>query len=353
MKKEISIKTMLIIFGVILVVLACFKDYDIYNHDTGKFFTKKDPIPQMQDLILDAIKPDQYVRENVLAPMKLEKLDEYVAKNPDLEIDQVAIKEHIEYPNKEFDEKLIPKELLVAYDEIEKEKYKYTYGSKIIYNIFKLIPRGEGNIILNFRMWRMIIYVDLVIILLAFFLRKKLRFIPSKAQIICEMVYGFIEDLVVVSLGEKNKGFVPYFITLFFFIWCCNWSSLLPIPGIVEPTRHLNVTLGLGVMSLTLVHFNSVRKKGVVGYIKGYLEPIFLFLPMNIVGELSRVISISFRLFGNIFGGAIITLVVTELTRAVLIPIVLNMFFTMFAGTIQAFVFIMLSLTYLSLEITD
>jgi len=71
------------------------------------------------------------------------------------------------------------------------------------------------------------------------------------------------------------------------------------------------------------------------------------------VGEVSKVISISFRLFGNIFGGAIITLVISSLTKNVIVPIGLNLFFTMFAGTIQAFVFTMLALTYLSMEIVD
>jgi F-type H+-transporting ATPase subunit a len=111
--------------------------------------------------------------------------------------------------------------------------------------------------------------------------------------------------------------------------------------------------VGLGLMSLSLVHYNAFRKKGFIQYTKGFCEPMFLFAPLNIVGELAKVVSISFRLFGNIFGGAIIALVVTSLTKAVLVPIGLNLFFTMFAGTIQAFVFIMLSITYLSLEITD
>ena len=235
----------------------------------------------------------------------------------------------------------------------EPEPWKYTYNSKFIYDMFQKIPFGQNNAIANFRLWRMIIFIDIFIILLAWYLRKQLRFIPSIAQIIFEMFYGFLEDLVLVSLGEKNLKFLPFFVTLFLFIWICNWSAIIPIPGIVEPTRYLNVTVGLGLMALLVVHYNSLKKKGFVNYCKGFCEPVFLFAPLNIIGEIAKVVSISFRLFGNIFGGAIIALVVTSLTYAVLVPIGLNLFFTMFAGTIQAFVFVMLAVTYLSLEITE
>ena len=219
-------------------------------------------------------------------------------------------------------------------DSGETEPWKHTYNSKFIYKILEKIPMGASNVISNFRVFRMIIYIDIFLILVAYYLRKQLRFIPTIAQIIFEMIYGFLEDLVVVSLGEKNLKFLPYFITLFLFIWVSNWVAVVPIPGIVEPTRYLNVTVGLGLIALSVVHYNAIKKKGFIQYCKGYCEPIFLFAPLNVVGELAKVVSISFRLFGNIFGGAIIALVVTSLTKAVLVPIGLNLFFTMFAGTI-------------------
>jgi len=238
---------------------------------------------------------------------------------------------------------------------------RFTNNNQAIYNFFNRIFKadsplnfmGQDSTILNYRMWRSILFVNLLFIFLALYLRKKLLFIPTKPQIIVEMIYSFIRDLCVDVLGKHNLKFVPYFLTLFMFIFVSNWVGLLPIPGIVEPTRHLNVTLGLGVMSLSIVHFNAIRKKGIGGYLKGYCEPMFILAPINLVGELAKVVSISFRLFGNIFGGAIIFAVVASLTQYVIVPIGLNLFFVMFAGTLQAFVFTMLSMTYLALEITD
>jgi len=121
----------------------------------------------------------------------------------------------------------------------------------------------------------------------------------------------------------------------------------------MEPTRNLNVPLGLGIMGIAMIHYFSIRKKGLISWSKEFLEPFFVMLPLNIVGELSKIVSVSFRLFGNIFGGGIILLVVTHLTVSVMVPVGLNMFFTMFGGTIQAFVFTMLTLTNLSLAISD
>ena len=304
LNKKLRLRYIVLIFFVMLLIVSFFLDKELFigvHKETGRFTVSlEDKNEPMSEAIKSDIQPDKFIS-----------------------------------------------------DSGETEPWKHTYNSKIIYKIFQKVPMGENNVISNFRVFRMIIFIDIFIILVAYYLRKQLRFIPTIAQIIFEMIYGFLEDLVLVSLGEKNLKFLPYFVTLFLFIWVSNWVAVVPIPGIVEPTRYLNVTVGLGLIALSVVHYNAIKKKGIIQYCKGFCEPIFLFAPLNIVGELAKVVSISFRLFGNIFGGAIIALVVTSLTRAVLVPIGLNLFFTMFAGTIQAFVFVMLSVTYLSLEITE
>lgn len=250
----------------------------------------------------------------------------------------------------EIDKEIQP-DLFVKEEKIQ-DPEQFTYGSKTLYNTFKGMF-GDKTAILNFRLYRMLLYLDIFLITMALVIRLKASKIPSKIQIFFEMFYGFFDSLVAETLGEKRLHFTKYFFTIFLFIWMSNWCGLLPIPGVSEPTRNLNVPLGMGIMSIGFVHFMAFRKKGPIEYFKGFCEPVFFLAPLNIVGELSKVISISFRLFGNIFGGAIITLVVSSLTKFVLVPVGLNMFFTMFAGTVQAFVFTMLSLTYLSMEIAD
>jgi F-type H+-transporting ATPase subunit a len=85
--------------------------------------------------------------------------------------------------------------------------------------------------------------------------------------------------------------------------------------------------------------------------VSAYFEPMFFMMPLNLIGELAKVVSISFRLFGNIMGGSIIILVVSYLTYSVLLPPALNAFFGLFVGTIQAFVFTMLTVVYISVQV--
>lgn len=166
---------------------------------------------------------------------------------------------------------------------------------------------------------------------------------------------------VIESIGKFYFSHFAFVTSLFIFIFLCNIVSL--IPYIEEPTIDLNTTLGLGLVSFIYVHANSIKAHGLVEYIKGYFFPFFLLMPVNVIGTLATIISISFRLFGNIFGGAIINSLFTHAisgsilleTAGILsgINIILAMFFVLFEGFIQAFVFSMLSLTYLAIEIQE
>jgi F-type H+-transporting ATPase subunit a len=129
----------------------------------------------------------------------------------------------------------------------------------------------------------------------------------------------------------------------------CNWIGL--IPHLHEPTNDLNTPLSLGLMGFVIAHYAGIRAKGFKTYLKDYFEPIFFMAPLNIIGELSKVISISFRLFGNIMGGTIIILVVSHLVFSLVLPPFLNAFFVIFIGAIQAFVFTMLTLVYIAVQV--
>ena len=168
------------------------------------------------------------------------------------------------------------------------------------------------------------------------------------------MMYSFFEEFVNDTLGVKYSYYTPYILTIFLFIWVSNMVGMIPIPGFMEPTRNLNVPLGIGIIAILVVHGTAIKVKGVWGHFRNYLNPIEnpLFL-LDIVGEISKVVSISFRLFGNILGGAIIILVVSSLVKYLLFPVGLILFFGIFVGTIQAFVFTMLALTYIGVEIAE
>jgi len=218
--------------------------------------------------------------------------------------------------------------------------------------IFKKLSLGETPIG-TFQVIRMVIIVDLVLLLIILLIRSVLRKRPSKSQIMFELTYTSLEGFVVDTLGKKRAYYTPYIVTLFLFIWTCNMIGMIPIPGFMEPTRNLNVPLGLGLMVVVVVHYSAIKFKGAWNHVQEYMphkNPMFI---LDIIGEVSKVVSISFRLFGNILGGAIIILVVSSLVNYVVFPVGLNLFFGIFVGTIQAFVFTMLALSYIGAEIME
>ena len=152
------------------------------------------------------------------------------------------------------------------------------------------------------------------------------------------------------TLDKKlAKTYGPMTCALFMFLVISNWLGI--IPHLEEPTKDLNTPLGLGIMGFVIAHYAGIKTKGLKSYLKEYCDPIFFMAPLNIIGEFAKVVSISFRLFGNIMGGSIIILVVSYLTFSVLLPPVLNAFFGLFVGTIQAFVFTMLTIVYISVQV--
>jgi F-type H+-transporting ATPase subunit a len=109
--------------------------------------------------------------------------------------------------------------------------------------------------------------------------------------------------------------------------------------------------LALGLMGFVIAHWVGIRSKGFKAYILEYFQPIFFMMPLNLIGEFAKIVSISFRLFGNIMGGSIIILVVSYLCWNILLPPLLYAFFGLFVGTIQAFVFTMLTVVYIAVQV--
>ncbi|MBN2208250.1 MAG: F0F1 ATP synthase subunit A [Candidatus Coatesbacteria bacterium] len=175
---------------------------------------------------------------------------------------------------------------------------------------------------------------------------RRLKPVPGRVQFLIESLARFFDNLVKDALNREDRAFLPLIGSLFVYLLASNWIGV--IPGLEEPTRDINTPLSLGIMGFFIWHISGMRAKGVFGYIKEFFQPVFFMFPLNAVGEIAKVISISFRLFGNIMGGAIIIIVVSHLLHFLVIPIILNGFFGLFVGSVQAFVFTMLYLTYSS-----
>ncbi len=202
---------------------------------------------------------------------------------------------------------------------------------------------------------------------------RRLEKIPGRAQVMVEMYVGAFDNLVTSSLEletrRENRKYFPLITSLFCFLLLCNLMGFFPGGVFQGPTEDINTTLALGIMGMTIATYSALRAKGMLAYIEELMGPMWsqedaegvakiagklsalFFFPLNVIGEISKVISISFRIFGNMMGGAIIIVVVSTLTYNFLIPIGLNFFFVFFQGIIQAFVFTMLTLTYIAVAI--
>jgi F-type H+-transporting ATPase subunit a len=192
-------------------------------------------------------------------------------------------------------------------------------------------------------------FIMAILIAGAYFLGRKLELKPSKRQAIAEMFVETIYNLTDQTMGKKFLSFAPYVGTLLLFIGLANISGLL---GLRPPTADLNTTLGLALMTFVIIHFTGFKTKGVGGYLKGFLEPMPFLLPLNILGELATPISLSFRLFGNIVGGLIIMKLIYDMMgffAVIPVPAVLHMYFDLFAGLLQSFIFTMLTMVFVSL----
>ena len=213
-----------------------------------------------------------------------------------------------------------------------------------------VIPISGYNITLNLEVIMMTWIVITILLIFGYLSARKKNILAGPLQIVGEMLvstfYGLAED----SLGEElAKKYAPMICALFMFLILSNWLGLIPF--LEEPTKDLNTPLSLGIMGFVISHYAGIKTKGFKKYMSAYFEPWIIWMPFNVIGEISNVVSISFRLFGNIMGGAIIILVVSHLTYSVLLPPFLNLFFGLFVGSIQAFVFTMLTTVYISLQV--
>jgi len=213
-----------------------------------------------------------------------------------------------------------------------------------------LIPFPGYTITINLEVLVMTAVVFFLALTFGFTVSRKKSMPPGRFQIIGELIVVTFYGLTEEALGRAHaKTYAPLICALFIFLLFSNWLGILP--HLEEPTRDLNTPLSLGILGFVVAHYVGIREKGFKAYIKSYFEPVFFLMPLNVIGELAKIVSISFRLFGNIMGGAIIILVVSYLTFSILLPPFLTVFFALFVGTIQAFVFTMLTVVYISVQL--
>ncbi len=171
---------------------------------------------------------------------------------------------------------------------------------------------------------------------------------PSKLQLAFETVVDAVRRQVEGTIGPVAPFVVPLAVTLFFFILIANWIEIIPSNHhLPAPTADVNLTFALALLVIGWALFTGIRKRGIGEYLKGFVKPYPFLLPINVIEEVARPVSLSLRLFGNLFASGIMLSVIGLLPAALLwAPNSIWKLFAMFIGLVQAFIFALLTILY-------
>ena len=205
-----------------------------------------------------------------------------------------------------------------------------------------------------------------VITALCLFLTHNLQVRPvTRRQIVAEWIVEQVEKLVNANMGEKFRDFAPFIAAI---LGLSAFSSLSSLFGMYPPTSDMNTIAGWAILVFFMITFFKIKTNGFLGYLKGFTEPFAMFTPFNILSEIGTPVSMTFRHFGNVLSGSVISALLyaglAGLSTALLgwlpgflgdipffqigIPAILSIYFDIFSSAMQAFIFAMLTMLYVS-----
>jgi F-type H+-transporting ATPase subunit a len=194
----------------------------------------------------------------------------------------------------------------------------------------------------------MVILVAVLLVLILGLVSRKLSPVPSKRQSVLEMIIQTFEGILVDIIGADGKKYLPMIGTIGLFIFCSNMIGL--VPGFMSPTSKLNVTAGCALTVFVYYHWQGMKAQGPLRYLKHFTGPIPalapLLLPIEVISHFSRPVSLSLRLFGNIFAEELLIVIIASI-----VPFVLPLPFmalAIFTAVIQSFVFVLLACIYIA-----
>lgn len=200
----------------------------------------------------------------------------------------------------------------------------------------------------------------IAIVCLTCIVRLSLHYHGIIRHLALETTRSFI-DVCTQSLEHPDIKHMAFLFSLFMYLFICNIIGI--IPHIEEPTIDVNTTFALSIIAFIYINGYALSTHGIKGYLKEFIEPFFLMMPLHVIGKLSTIVSMAFRLFGNMMGGFVISNMYFAAVGSHWIGIILNyitgfnilitVFFGLFESFIQAFVFTLLTLTYLSLALQN
>ena len=186
-----------------------------------------------------------------------------------------------------------------------------------------------------------------VLVLLSIILVRNLKVEnPGKVQLALESMIGWAQDFFEGIIGKENKAYVPYLITVLLYLAVSNTIGLL---GFKPPTKDLNVTAALAIMSMCVIEFSGIHKNGVVHWMKHFAKPVPFVAPIMVLEIVIRPLSLCMRLFGNVLG-AFVIMELLKIVAPAIIPIPFSFYFDIFDGFLQAYVFVFLTALFMNEE---
>ena len=188
-----------------------------------------------------------------------------------------------------------------------------------------------------------------VLVILSFLATRNMQMVPRGLQNFMEVVVEGLMGLIDQTAGPRGRGFAPVVMTAFLFILAANWIGTMPffgnMVGFKSPNSNLSITLSMAIIVFVLSQFFAIKTNGIGGYLKEFAVPN----PLHILTELSRPLSLSLRLFGNIYAGGVLVH-----TMLVIAPFITFVFLglELFVGAVQALIFTMLTLVFLTIAVT-
>ncbi|MHB8294762.1 MAG: F0F1 ATP synthase subunit A [Acidimicrobiales bacterium] len=185
--------------------------------------------------------------------------------------------------------------------------------------------------------------------------------VPGKLQLFWETVVDQVSDRVETAIGPRARPVVPLAVTIFVFILVANLLEMVPSvltsgsPELLPaPTANVNLDFAMAAFVIVLVHGASIKVRGLRGYLSHYVRPHWAMLPINIIEELAKPFTLPLRLFGNMFAGGVMLIMIAALLPIYVIPVPLIIWklFDMGIGVIQAFIFALLTLIYFEMSMT-
>ena len=216
-----------------------------------------------------------------------------------------------------------------------------------------------------------LLVVTLGLMIAAFVLTRNITKRPSRSQVVVEKLVDMLYNVVSDTMGKHNLKFAPYIGTLFLMLL---FGTLIGTTQLFRSTTaDLSVTIALAIVTTGMVWYNNIKNFGFKAWLKGFTEPIVVMTPMNIVSEIATPVSLAFRQFGNVAGGSVLTALIYSALASlssllfgwlpgfigeipfmqVGIPAFLSIYFDLFSGFVQAFVFILLTMIYVGAACPD